>query len=117
MELRDHGKTVAHSQKVCTDIVDCTAFVKCALANTEDSAFVVRTLFVVAELEGTSILTDDLDVLPAEAGESGSGDLAERRREIDKVDCVEEAGDGKVLLHLFNVPASAAANVLRVEQN
>jgi hypothetical protein len=114
VELRDHRKTVAHGQKVCTDIVGCRAFVECTLANAEDCAFIVVTLFVVAELEGASILADNLDVLPTEAGKSGSGDLAQRWREIDKVDCVEEAGDRKIFLHLLDVPASASTNILHV---
>jgi len=114
VELGNHGETVAHSQKICTDVIGCTAFVECTLANAEDSTFVGVTLLIVAELESASVLADDLNILPAEAGKSGSGDLAERRGEIDKVDCVEEAGDRQVLLHLFDVPASTAANVLRV---
>jgi hypothetical protein len=114
MELGDHRKTVAHGQEICSDVVGCTAFVECTLANAEDCAFIVVTLLVVAELEGASILTDDLDVLPAEAGESCSGDLAQRWREIDEVDCVEEAGDRKVFLHLLDVPASASTNILHV---
>jgi hypothetical protein len=115
VELGDHRKTVAHCQEVCTDTIGCTGFVECALSDAEDCAFIVVALFVIAELEGASILTDDLDVLPAEAGKSGSGDLAQRWREIDEVDCVEEAGDRKVFLHLLNVPASASTNILHVE--
>lgn len=76
VKLRDHGKTVTHSQKVCADVVDCTTLVKCTLANAEDCALVAETFFVVAELEGASVLADDLDVLPTKAGESGSSDLA-----------------------------------------
>lgn len=77
MELGNHGKTVAHGQEICTDMVGCTAFVESALADAEDRVFIVVDIFIVAELEGASILTYDLDILPAEAGESGSGDLAE----------------------------------------
>lgn len=115
VELRDHGKTVAHSQEVCTNIVDCTAFVECALANAEDCAFIIEAFFVVTELESASILADDLDVLPAEASESGSGDLAQRGREIDEVDGVEEARDGQIFLHLLNVPAGATTNILQAK--
>lgn len=115
MKLGNHGKTVAHGQEVCTDVIGCIAFVECALANTEERVFVIMTLLVVAELEGTSILADDLDVLPAEAGKSGSGNLAQRRGKIDKVDCVEEARDRKVSLHLLDVPASTSTNVLQAK--
>lgn len=115
VELGNHGKTVAHSQEVCTEIISGTAFVKCALADAEYCAIIVETLLIVAEFEGTSILTDDLDVLPAKAGKSGPGDLAKRWRKIDEVYCVEEAGDRKVLFHLLDVPTGAATNVLQVQ--
>jgi hypothetical protein len=113
MELGNHGKTVAHGQEICTDMIGCTAFVESALANAEYCTIIIVAVFVVAELEGTSILANDFDVLPAEAGESSPGDLAEGWREVDKVDCVEEAGDREVFLHLFNVPASTSTDVLQ----
>jgi hypothetical protein len=115
VEFGDHGKTVAHSQEVCTDMIGCTAFIKSALANAENCVVVIVAVLVVAELEGASVLADDFDVLPAEAGESSSGDLAEGRREIDEVYCVEEAGDREVFLHLLDIPASTSTDILYVE--
>lgn len=110
VELGNHGETVAHGQEVGADPGDGMVAQR-GTANAEDGLFVTNAGLVVAEAEHARILAHDLDVGPTEPGEALLGHLAQRGRQIDQVDGMEEVGDGQVLLHLLNVPAGAAANV------
>ena len=68
-------------------------------------------LFIVLEAELSRILTDNLDVLPAQPLEALSRDVAEGGGEVDEVDTGEELGDADVGGHGFNVPSRATTNL------
>ena len=77
----DHGQGIAHGDEVGL----------CVLARNTELA---------------RILAEDRDVLPSETGKALSGDLAERRRQVDEVDMLEILLDVDESRHRLDVVPS-----------
>ena len=75
------------------------------------SAVAREIILIIFEAELPSVLTNNLDVLPAEPFEAFPRDFAERGREIDDVDAREELGDVDEARHGLNVVARATTNL------
>lgn len=71
----------------------------------------LRATLMVPEIELPGVLADDLDVGPAEPGKALSGNVAQRRGEVDQVHGGEELGHVYKRGHRLNVPAGASADL------
>lgn len=66
---------------------------------------------MVFQSEHSCVLAYDLDVLPAQASEPPSCNFAERGREVNEVDTVEELRHIDILGHGLYVPAGSTTNL------
>jgi hypothetical protein len=108
----DHGQAVREGDEVGTADAGALAVeVAGALGAGAGDGSLGALLLMVLETERPGVLADNLDVLPAQAGEALSGDLAEGRGEVDEVDAGEELRDGDEFGHGLDVPAGTATDL------
>jgi hypothetical protein len=107
----NHGKAIRHGDQVCATTLRALLLEVAQHRGAQEILSRRHAVLVVLQAKLASILADNSNILPAKSLKSLPGNLAKRRREVDEVDAREEFGDVDVLLHGFNVPAGAAANL------
>lgn len=73
-----------------------------------------KIIFIILETELSRVLANDLDIIPAKALKALSGNITERRGEIDKVYAGEELGDIDEAGHGLNVPSRSSTDLYLV---
>lgn len=85
IELRDHRKSIAHSDKFSSTRIGVLIQIADGLTLDLVLLSLVGLCFVLMETEGACVLTDDFDIGPAEASEAFASHLTQTWREVDDV--------------------------------
>lgn len=85
VELRNHGQSIAHGDELGTTGI--RVLIEVAHIRLAQGHFLasVGFTFVLMETEGSGVLADDLDVLPAKAFEAVAGNFAQAGGEIHDI--------------------------------
>lgn len=111
VEFWYHRQSIAHSEKVGSNLHSSVVRVVRVFTLWYDRLGVNCVYLVLFEVEVSSVLANNVDVLPSKPCESSFGDLTKRGGQIDQVDCAEVVVDWEECGHLLNVPTCSSTDL------